>query len=208
VPIELYLGRPSTANDLPYEALVTNADGAALTPVLSFGTYHILVGSRGHEEAEFGLDVPHIKTHATNGKFELSLTPLDPAVDDESDCTTCFVDGAKALQLELQGFRGVVMDSSGAVIPKVQIDVFTAEDPKQRVIRLKSDDTGQFSAGLALGEYLVTFEKLGFVHQRLLASIGSGGWRAMELTLALSNGCGNAAPGYESKVEGLDSWGH
>src|SRR5271155_4481020 len=56
--VELYLGRPSPTNDLPYETEVTSSDGMNVTSGLPAATFHIRVLSRDHQLAEFTLDAP------------------------------------------------------------------------------------------------------------------------------------------------------
>ncbi|HST10908.1 MAG TPA: carboxypeptidase-like regulatory domain-containing protein, partial [Terriglobales bacterium] len=163
--------------DLAYEALVTSRDGGAITSELSLGTYHLLVRSRGHDKAEFALDVPLQKeARMTKAMFEVLATPMEPAVEVQSACVTCSVASANALQAKLRNFRGAVMDPSGAVIPNVEVDVLKTEDAKQAVARLKTDDMGQFSAELAPGEYFVTFRSRALcIREFLLRSVPADG---------------------------------
>ncbi len=202
--VELYWGRPSPTNDLPYETSVTGSGGITVTSELPVATFHIRVLSRDHQIADFTLDAPIEKElHAIEGKFELLVTPLAPVEDSESCCAeVCSAAGAKALQAELRDLRGVVMDRSGAVIPKAKIEVYQSEDGKQAIAHLATDHAGLFASDLAPGKYLVIFKACGFDDQKVVVTVGPAGWRGMQVSLAIAS-CRRLLPGNESSIAAL-----
>jgi hypothetical protein len=203
--IELYLGKPSTVNDLPYERLTSNSEGIANTSELSVAAYNLLVQLPNHRVVEFVLDVP-LETEALsrNDDLELVATPRESVKNWSSRTVLPPVAQTKPLEADLMSFRGVVVDPGGAVIPNTEITIYKAESPQNSTAQFSTNDAGRFVAELAPGKYQATFYMRGFVQQRVMVFIGAGGWRGMQLTLGLGNNCGGQAPGYESKVTELN----
>lgn len=201
--VELYLGRPSPTNDLPYETEVTGSDGITVTSELPATTFHIRVLSRNHQLAQFTLDAPLEKElHTIDGSLELLATPLAPVEDSESCCAAvCSAVGAYTLQAELAGLQGEVVGPTGAVISKVKIDVYK-EEGNQAIAHLTSDAYGRFSSDLASGKYLVIFKACGFDSQKVVVTVGPGGWRGARVSLAFPS-CFRPSLGKDSSIAAL-----
>ncbi|MGB8010484.1 MAG: carboxypeptidase regulatory-like domain-containing protein [Terriglobales bacterium] len=203
--VELYFGKPSPANDLPYEIGVTGIDGTAVTSELPVATFHIRVLSRDHQIGDFMLDAPLDKDlRATEGKFELLATPLAPVDDSESCCAGCSVVVDKTLQAELRALRGVVVDTTGAIISKAIIDVYPNEESKRVIVHLTTDAAGRFDSELAPGKYLVIFKACGFDAQKVVVTVGTDGWRGIQVGLGLGGSCGRQRPGNEASITALN----
>lgn len=201
--VELYFGKPSPMNDLPYETGVTGSGGITVTSELSVATRYIRALSRDHQIAEFTLDAPlERELHAIEGNVELLATPLEPVEDSESCCALCSAVGDKTLQAELRALRGVVMDPTGAVISKAKIEVYQNEEGKQTVAHLTTDDAGRFASELAPGKYLVIFKACGFDLQKVVVTVGPSGWCGMQVSLVIGN-CRKPWPGNESSITDL-----
>jgi hypothetical protein len=203
--VELYFGKPSATNDLPYETRVTGSGGITVTSELSVATFYIRVLSRDHQIAVFTLDAPlERELHAIEGNVELLATPLEPVEDNESCCAeVCSAAGAYTLQAELGDLRGVVIDPSGAVLPKAKIEVYQMEDGKQAIAHLATDDAGRFASDLAPGKYVVIFKACGFDDQKVVVTVGPGGWRGVRVSLAIAI-CRRPLPGNESSIKDLN----
>jgi len=205
--VELYFGKPSPKNDLPYETGITDSGGVAITSELPAATFYIRVQSSDHQIAEFTLDAPLEKELNTGaGTLELSATPLVPVVpveDSEPCCAACSVVVDKTLQAELRALRGVVVDPMGAVITTGIIDVYQNEESKRVIARLKTDGTGRFDSELAPGKYLVIFKACGFDTQRVAITVATDGWRGMQLALAPGYICGKRL-GNEASIKELN----
>ena len=203
--VELYFGKPSPTNDLPYETGVTGAGGITVTSELPPATFHIRVLSRDHQIADFTLDAPlERELHALERKFELLATPLIPIEESEPCCAECSVVVDKTLQAELRDLRGVVMDQSGAVIPKAIIDVYQNEESKRVLLHLTTDGAGRFDSELAPGKYLVIFKACGFDVQKVVVAVGTDGWREMQVGLGFGGSCGRRQPGNEARITPLN----
>ncbi len=191
-------------NDLPYETGVTGSGGITVTSELSVATFYIRVLSRDHQIADFTLDAPLDKElRAMEGKFELLATPLIPVEDSEPCCAGCSVVVDKTLQAELRALRGVVMDPTGAVISKAIIDVYQNEESKRVVAHLTTDDAGRFDSKLAPGKYLVIFKACGFDVQKVVVTVGTDGWRGMQVGLGVGGSCGRQRGGNEGSITEL-----
>jgi hypothetical protein len=211
--IELYFGKPSPTNDLPYETGVTDSNGIAITselPVATFTsefplvTFQIRVLSRDHQITEFTIDTPLEKElHAIKGKVELIATPLNYVEDSEPCCGACSVVVDKTLQAEVQALRGVVMDQMGAVLLAI-IEVHQNEESKIVIRHLTTDGAGRFDTELAPGKYLVIFKACGFDVQKVVVTVGTGGWRGMQIGLGVGHRCGSREPGNEARITPLN----
>jgi hypothetical protein len=167
--------------------------------------FHIRVLSRDHQVAEFTLDTPlERELHATAGKFELFATPIIPVDDSEPCCAACSVVVDKTLQAGLRALRGVVVDPMGAIISKARIDIYQNEESKRVIVHLTSDDAGRFDSELAPGKYLVIFKACGFDVQKVIVTVGTDGWRGMQVGLGLGGGCGTPRPGNEASITPLN----
>jgi carboxypeptidase family protein len=203
--VELYFGKPSPMNDLPYETGVTGSGGITVTSELSVAIFYIRVLSRDHQIADFTLDAPlERELHAIEGNVELLATPLEPVEDSESCCASCSAVGDKTLQGELRALRGVVVDPVGAIISKAIIDVYQNEESKRVIVHLTTDDAGRFDSELAPGKYLVIFKACGFDVQKVVVTVGTDGWRGMQVGLGLAGSCGRRRPGNEASITPLN----
>ncbi|HKM84903.1 MAG TPA: carboxypeptidase regulatory-like domain-containing protein [Terriglobales bacterium] len=201
--VELYFGKPSATNDLPYETGVTGSDGITVTSELSVATFYIRVLSRDLQIAVFTLDAPlERELHANEGNVELLATPLAPVADSESCCDFCSAVVEKILQADLRALRGVVMDPTGAVVSKAKIDVYQNEEGKQAIAHLATDNAGRFTSELAPGKYLVIFKACGFDAQKVVVTVVPNGWRGIQVSLAIGN-CKKPWPGNESNIATL-----
>ena len=201
--VELYFGKPSPTNDLPYETGVTDSGGITFTSELAWATFYIRVLSRDHQIGDFTLDAPLNKElRATEGKFELLAAPLFP--DEEKPCCACSVVVDKTLQIELLALRGVVVDPMGAIIPKAIIDVYQNEESKRVIVQLTTDDAGRFDSKLAPGKYLVIFKACGFDVQKVVVTVGTDGSRGMQVGLGVGGSCGRRRPGNEATITPLN----
>lgn len=202
--VELYFGKPSATNDLPYETGVTGSDGITVTSELSVATFYIRALSRDHQIADFTLDAPlERELHAIEGNIELLATPLAPVEDSEPCCAGCSAVVDKTLQAELRALRGVVVDPVGAIISKAIIDVYQNEESKRVIVHLTTDDAGRFASELAPGKYLVIFKACGFDAQKVVVTVGTDGWRGMQVGLGLASSCGRRQPGNEASITPL-----
>jgi Carboxypeptidase regulatory-like domain len=186
--VDLYLGKPSPLNDLPYETLTTNSEGVASTSELTVATYYLRTRTRDHRMVEFVLNIPlEMMARTSRDGLELEALPREVPQEGTSSMALAPAEGANSLETDLQTFHGVVMDPATAVIPKTEIVVYKTDDPKHVISELTTDDAGQFSAKLVPGKYLVTFYTPGFVRQRVLVSVGESGWRGLQLNLAIAS---------------------
>jgi Carboxypeptidase regulatory-like domain len=202
--VELYFGKPSPTNDLPYETVVTDSGGITVTSELPRATFYIRVLSRDHQIGEFALDAPLEKElHAIERNFELLATPIVPIENSESCCPAmCSAVGAYILQAELGDLHGLVVDTTGAVISGVRIDVYP-EEGKQAIAHLTTDAAGRFSSDLAPGRYLVIFKACGFDDQKVVATVGPGGWHGARVSLAVPT-CFRPSLGRDSSITPLN----
>ena len=199
--IELYFGKPTPSNVLPYETGVTGLDGITVTSELPTATFYIRVLSRDHQIGDFVLDAPLDKElRATAGKFELLATPLTPVEDSEPCCAECSIVVDKTLQADLRALRGAVVDQSGAIIPKTMIDVYQNAESKRVIAHLISDAAGRFDSKLAPGKYLVIFKACGFDVQKVIVKVSTDGWRGLQVGLGVGGSCGRQRPGNEASI--------
>jgi hypothetical protein len=110
----------------------------------------------------------------------------------------------KPLQAWLRQLRGTVYDPAGAIIANVEIEVYvTGVERRGPLVRLRTDNVGNFTSQLEPGEYVVAFKSPGFVYQRVAVSIGLKGWQGMQLNLGIGNNCGGMGSGSKSTIAGL-----
>jgi hypothetical protein len=199
--VEIYFGKPSPTNDLPYETGVTDLGGITVTSELPRATFYIRVLSRDHQIGEFTLDAPLDKElRAIRGKFELLATPFIPVEETEPCCAACSVVVDNALLAELRALRGVVVDQTGAVISNAVIDVYQNEESKRVITHLTTDNAGRFDSKLAPGKYLLIFKACGFDVQKVVVKVGTDGWRGMQVGLGVGGSCGKQLPGNEGSI--------
>jgi hypothetical protein len=167
-------------------------------------TFYIRVLSRDHQIGEFALDAPLEKElHAIEGNFDLLATPMVPIENSEPCCPAmCSAVGAYTLQAELGDLHGVVVDTTGAVISKAKIDVYP-EEGKQAIAHLTTDAAGRFSSDLAPGKYLVIFKACGFDDQKVVVTVGPGGWHGARVSLTVPT-CFRPSLGKDSSISALN----
>lgn len=85
-------------------------------------------------------------------------------------------------------FRGVVQDTSGAIIPGAWIDVVVkGTEGKKRAALLRADNSGRFSSHLPDGDYVALIESPGFKVRVVSFTIASTG-AAIDLQIVLDIG--------------------
>jgi hypothetical protein len=155
----------------------TNKDGIVCPPELPEGKYEIYATS-GRRSAELDLEVS--KGNNVTG-FELALVlpgSLQAAIE-------------APITIWVQQLRGVVQDASGAVIQKVKIEILRkrsgSEVDENPVVKIGSNDRGQFSSDLENGAYVAIFEYPGFNVTAFSFEVDPKGWKGLELTMQVGD---------------------
>jgi hypothetical protein len=150
-------------------SLRTDIHGNAVLPPLKPGFYSIFASSGEDLRAELYLEV---LGNAKNemGAFSLELVSFP---DTQAALRT-----AKTMPAgkQIQEFKGVVEDQSGAAVPKALIWIIRRGDTKDaKAIAIKADDSGHFSSPLSVGTYVVLVQSQGFRSEILVFEIAKNG---------------------------------
>jgi 5-hydroxyisourate hydrolase-like protein (transthyretin family) len=170
----------------------TDSNGEISMSGLPAGLYAVFVRVDGKRHWLGNLDVsPEVADEQSHAKYD--MFPKFPLPCGRSP---------DPLRAHLQQLRGSVADSTGAVIPNAEIEVYPAgsqhEEPS---VRLKTDRVGRFAAELEPGDYIVIFKSRGFMQQKVAVAVDPKGWHGMQVSLAIATSdCGSAVSGHESKV--------
>jgi hypothetical protein len=161
----------------PYWKSLTNGDGIACPSELTEGKYEVFarLARRSSE-----LDIEVSKKNGVAG-FEMALR-LPDQLDAAARAST---------KISLQTFRGVVEDASGAVMPKVRIEVLRKDSgdvgDENPALKSESNERGQFSCDLKKGTYVAIFESPGFNVTAFPFDVDSKGWDGLELTMQIGD---------------------
>jgi hypothetical protein len=172
--VHLDLYREIENGEKPYWTGGSDADGLAKLPELPGGRYRVFADA-GKEGAGMSLLVSGEGQKTV--RCEMSLLPL--AVPE-----TFATLAAGAPQIRLSEFRGVVQDETGAVIPRLKIEVRSKKFlDKGAVAEAQSDQMGQFILHREDGSYLAIFNFPGFRRRVVSFDVGTGGPRGLRLTM-------------------------
>jgi Carboxypeptidase regulatory-like domain len=136
---------------------LTNDNGVVSPPALAAGDYHVLAGD---EDKVLWLRVIDERTTMTN-LFTIDLTDSAEQARQIQDA----VKRAEALPISdrVQALQGVVVDTSGAIIPNARIRITkNGTEGRAVILRSKADSIGHFSAQLSDGLYIAVFYSHGF----------------------------------------------
>lgn len=183
VKIEIYryeLGPGDEAK--PRFSLTSDEKGRVVPPKLAPGHYHVVASGEKNLRADLYLDV---SAHA-NEKASMFSMELVAITDTRQELLT------KAEQMpirdRLREFRGIVYDPSGAVVSGVSIEVVRkGTQGRDRIARLKSGRSGQFSAQLSAGSYIAFFSLPGFQTQPVPFEVTEQGSSELIVTLQLGS---------------------
>lgn len=136
----------------------TDDKGLAVFPKIATGEYRVYVKAVPKLWGSVDLEVSQ-PIGKDPGPIQLQLDCCTPPTYEE---TVASAEQAP-IHDRLQSLSGVVVDPSGAFIPKVEIDVvLKGTEGKTHVARIRSDNDGRFTAPLADGEYVIFFNAPGF----------------------------------------------
>lgn len=142
----------------PLFTVKTDDKGLAVFPKIATGEYKVDVKADSKLWGSVDLEVSQ-PIGKDPGPIELRLDCCTPPTYEE------IIAAAEQAPIHdrLQSLNGVVEDTSGALIPLVEVDVvLKGTDGKTHVARIRSDKNGRFAAPLADGEYIVFFRASGF----------------------------------------------
>ena len=178
-------------------SLRSNSAGEVDLPVLSAGTYSIVVFADQWPGSIRSLEV--CVAPCADNPFEVvlmdfdrpsgNLKPVMQSLEKPSELkfeispfefpiTAATIGNAKIDPVVYLGtdFRGVVTDVSGARVPKTAIEVFERDTPDhKRVALAQTNDVGEFTVTLANGSYLAVFVCPGFRPVLVSFTVASGG---------------------------------
>jgi hypothetical protein len=149
------LGPGDEAN--PYFSLISDHQGKVLPPKLPPGHYHVVASAAKNLRADLYLDVS-AQANEKASDFSMGLDISDIMPDELF---------TKAEQMPIKDrvrvFHGLVRDPTGALISGVSIEVVRkGSQGRDRVVRFKTGNKGQFSARLSNGSYIALFSTPGF----------------------------------------------
>lgn len=160
VKVEIYRYRKAI-DASPSFTLVTGEDGTVAPPALSPGKYWIVASAELNLKADLDLRV-FSRSKGKTSSFSMELVPSQFPTFEQR------LAAAEGLPLkqQVQEFRGIVRDRSGATVPGVSIEIMRkGTQGKERVARLSSDKDGRFSTDLPDGKYIAFFSFSGFQAQ-------------------------------------------
>ncbi len=138
----------SQAGKAPLFKVSTDDHGLAVLPPLKPGLYTMVLASGDVLLSESQLQAME---HPEGKACELSIN-LKPT----GTAQVLGVTARMSVEERVREFKGVVVDTSGAAVPGVLIEVYPRDsEAKSKGIQLKADENGHFSTPLADGTYTV-----------------------------------------------------
>jgi 5-hydroxyisourate hydrolase-like protein (transthyretin family) len=181
VKIEVF----TTENQVRLFSLSTNDQGVASLPTLPPARYLIVASAASGLGADLVLDVSKRLGHKMSlFSMELGVRPPLPPTFEEK-----MTDAENESPRESgKEFRGILQDPSGSGVPNANVDVYAkGARVKTQALKIKTDETGRFSAPLADGIYTVLFQRAGFQTEIVVIEI-SGDAQAKDLRISLKLG--------------------
>jgi hypothetical protein len=170
-------------------SLQTGSDGTAMLKGLPEGTTCVTAIGEKNLTSGLCLDVPKRSTNEVSS-FSMILVPKSPLFRSAEN-------NVKEVEqlppsLRLRELAGTVVDPSGAVIPKAEIQVYErGAYPDKPLVRLKTNEGGQFAASLRPGIYTLTIQMPGFrMAFRSVELEADAGESELRETLQLASSCG------------------
>lgn len=163
----------------PYWSGSSDSNGKLFPPKLTPGSYRIVAKS-GAREGELDLEVvkdddQQRPAERPSAKFEMDLI-LPRVGEAENAPVTAWV----------RDFQGVVVDPTGALIPNAEVEIYLQKDlDVGPVMKVKTNEKGEFSAHLDKGTYVAIFWSQGFASYRLVFEVTEKGAPALHIPLAI-----------------------
>jgi hypothetical protein len=202
---DLYLGGEESSGGLVLESLLTGDGGEAVVRNLPFGSYEGLITGPDGKTLRLNFRIPSndpIRGEASG--LTVTLVAAARAQEEVAPRDEVRVDRATlALQAVRRAFletsvplvsdlRGFVQDVTGAVIQRVEIELYRSGEKLELVSKARTDDIGQFTINAPDGSYVVKFSSHGFMNAYVPIEVKQGGWAGMKLTMqtAATDSCG------------------
>lgn len=170
-------------------SLQTGSHGAAMLTNLPVGTTCITAIGEKNLTSGLCLTVPKRSTNEVSS-FSMILAPTSLLFRSAEDNVKGVEQSPPSLRL--RELAGTVVDPSGAVIAKAEIQVYKrGAYPGKPLVRLKTSETGQFTASLHPGIYTLIIQMLGFrTAFRSVELVPDAGESELRETLQLASTCG------------------
>jgi hypothetical protein len=210
VKADLYLGGEESSGGLVLQSLLTGDGGEAVASNLPFGTYEGMVTAPDGKTLRLNFRIPsNDPIRGEAGELTVTLVAAAMAPEEVAPRGEVRVDRATlALQPVRSAFRdtsatpvsdlrGVAQDVTGAVITKVEIELYRSGEKPELVSKARTDDIGRFAINAPDGSYVVKFSSRGFMNAYVPIVIKQGGWAGMKLTMqvASTDSCGDERDG-------------
>jgi len=205
VKADLYLGGAESSGGLVLQSLLTGDGGEAVARNLPFGTYEGMVTAPDGKTLRLNFRIPSndpIRGEASGLTVTLvaaAMVPEEVAPRDEArvDRATLALEPVrrafrKTSVTLVSDLRGFVQDATGAVIQRVEIELYRSGEKPELVSKARTDDIGRFAINASDGSYVVKFSSRGFMNAYVPVDVKQGGWAGLKLTMqiAATDSCG------------------
>lgn len=201
--VDLYLGGQEASRGLIFESALTDKSGDAVFENLPFGSYEGVIDVPERKTLRLSFHVSSSEpVQAKTGDVTVTIIATDIASEGYGASAEGPIDRSTLVPqavrrafrqtsvIPVTDLRGVVQDESGAVIPRVEIELYRSGEKPEVLSKARTDDIGNFAINASGGSYVMKFSMPGFMNAYIPVEIKQGGWAGMKLTMQVAAGCG------------------